>query len=564
MHTQTPRSKSKSEAPAPVLRAALYLRVSTGRQAEHDLSIPDQRAQTANWVAARGWTVVAEYVEPGASAMDDKRPEFQRMIERACDGDNPFDVIIVHSYSRFFRDAFGLEFYVRKLAKHGVKLVSMTQELGDDPAQVMMRQVISLFDEYQSKENAKHVLRSMKENARQGFWNGSKPPFGYRTIEVERRGTKIKKRLEIDPVEAEQVQFIFKLVVGGHEGSPPMGTKAVATWLNERGYRTRKGGMWGNGTIHQLLINPVYGGRWRFNHVDSKTRREKADAEQIFADAPAIIAPEVFEGVQRLLKARNPRIAAPRSITGPILLTGLAFCNLCQGAMSLRTGTSKTGKVHRYYACSTCARKGKKACPGRTVQMDRLDQLVTKHLMDKLLTGDRIWELLSTLATRRAERAATVDARLAALEREAANAEEKLKRLYKLIEDGVAEMDDLLKDRITMLKADRDRSKEALARARGNVKAKAEVTEEAVAKFSDLMRQRIQEGETPARKAWLNSIVDRIEVDEGIIRLYGRKDVLEQCVMAGTAATPGVRTFVPEWRPVGDSNPCCSRERRAS
>ncbi len=158
MHAQTPRSKSKSEAPAPVLRAALYLRVSTGRQAEHDLSIPDQRAQTAELGCGARLDVAAEYVEPGASATDDKRPEFQRMIERACDGDNPFDVIIVHSYSRFFRDAFGLEFYVRKLAKHGVKLVSMTQELGDDPAQVMMRQVISLFDEYQSKENAKHVL----------------------------------------------------------------------------------------------------------------------------------------------------------------------------------------------------------------------------------------------------------------------------------------------------------------------------------------------------------------------------------------------------------------------
>ena len=38
------------------------------------------------------------------------------MIERACDGEGVFDVIIVHSYSRFFRDAFGLEFYVRKLA----------------------------------------------------------------------------------------------------------------------------------------------------------------------------------------------------------------------------------------------------------------------------------------------------------------------------------------------------------------------------------------------------------------------------------------------------------------
>ena len=45
-------------------RAAIYLRVSTGRQAEHDLSIPDQRAQTSGWIAARGWKLAAEYVEP--------------------------------------------------------------------------------------------------------------------------------------------------------------------------------------------------------------------------------------------------------------------------------------------------------------------------------------------------------------------------------------------------------------------------------------------------------------------------------------------------------------------
>jgi hypothetical protein len=61
--------------------------------------------------------------------------------------------------SRFFRDAFGQEFYLGKLAKQGVKLISTTQPLGDDddPAPAMMRKVIALFDEYQSKENAKHV-----------------------------------------------------------------------------------------------------------------------------------------------------------------------------------------------------------------------------------------------------------------------------------------------------------------------------------------------------------------------------------------------------------------------
>jgi hypothetical protein len=127
---------------------------------------------------------VADYVEPGVSATDDRRPEFQRMIEAATTKPPAFDMIVVHSFSRFFRDQFQLEFYVRRLAKNGVRLVSITQELGDDPMSNMIRQIMALFDEYQSKENAKHTLRAMKENARQGFWNGSLPPIGYRIVEA--------------------------------------------------------------------------------------------------------------------------------------------------------------------------------------------------------------------------------------------------------------------------------------------------------------------------------------------------------------------------------------------
>src|SRR5215468_5420291 len=90
-----------NEAPS-APRAALYMRVSTGRQAEHDLSIPDQRAQLQSWCSRQGYEVVAEFVEAGASATDDRRPVFQQMIERACDGEQAFGFIVVHSYSRFF------------------------------------------------------------------------------------------------------------------------------------------------------------------------------------------------------------------------------------------------------------------------------------------------------------------------------------------------------------------------------------------------------------------------------------------------------------------------------
>ncbi len=50
------------------LRAALYLRVSTGRQADNDLSVPDQRRKATSYCASRGWEIVADYVEPGVSA----------------------------------------------------------------------------------------------------------------------------------------------------------------------------------------------------------------------------------------------------------------------------------------------------------------------------------------------------------------------------------------------------------------------------------------------------------------------------------------------------------------
>jgi site-specific DNA recombinase len=223
------------------VRAALYLRVSTGRQAENDLSIPDQRRQAKGYCSSRGWEIVGDYVEPGAT--DDRRPEFQRMIDAATTKPPAFDVILVHSFSRFFRDQCQLEFYVRRLAKAGVRLVSITQELGDDPISNMIRRIMALFDEYQSKENAKHTLRATKENARQGFWNGALPPIGYRIVEAsEQRGHRTKKTLEIDPVQAETVRLIFRLAREGSGSSGPTGVKSIATHLNASAIRTRDGG----------------------------------------------------------------------------------------------------------------------------------------------------------------------------------------------------------------------------------------------------------------------------------------------------------------------------------
>ena len=536
------------------LRAFAYLRVSTGRQKTHDLSIPDQRKQAVAYCAKQGWTLVAEYVDAGITGTIEDRSEFQKMIDRAYDDDHPVDVILVHSLSRFFRDAFVLEMYVRKLAKCGVRLASITQELGDDPTQVMMRQIIALFDEYQSKENGKHVLRAMKENARQGYYNGSPKPLGYTTEVAETRGDRVMKKLVVDIVEAETVKLIFKLYRLGDGQSGPLGLKTTACWLNKRGYRTRRGARFGLGTIHAILTNSVYVGKWVFNKRCSKTLLEKPTSEHIVVDVPPIIAQDEFDAVAATLRTRDPRVTAPRTITGPILLTGLAHCATCGGAMTLRTGTSKSGAVHKYYTCSTCARKGKTACKGRSIPMGKLDALVTDHLAERLFHPERLTAILASVGARRAERAIQIDTRIATLQTEVAEAEEKLKRLYKMVEDGVTDLDDILKDRLASIKLDRDRSRLALERIRSTNASPAPFEPEAIERFGRVMRENITSGEIPFRKAYIQSVVDRIEVDDSVIRILGNKATLEQAIAGRAVGSAGVRSFERKWRARHDSN----------
>jgi DNA invertase Pin-like site-specific DNA recombinase len=140
------------------MQVALYLRVSTDKQAEQGVSINDQLIQMKTWAASNGHEVVNVY-EEAATATDDRRQALLKMIEDAVSDEHPFDAIVVHSQSRFFRNAYQFAYYELKLTKSNVKLISITQPLSDDGGGAMMRQIVSVFDEYQSKECAKHVMR---------------------------------------------------------------------------------------------------------------------------------------------------------------------------------------------------------------------------------------------------------------------------------------------------------------------------------------------------------------------------------------------------------------------
>ncbi|WP_232316740.1 recombinase family protein [Candidatus Burkholderia verschuerenii] len=410
---------------------------------------------------------------------------------------------------------------------------------------------MALFDEYQSKENAKHVIRALKENARQGFWNGSLPPIGYRVVAAEQRGAKTKKKLEIDPLHADTVRLIYRLALEGDGTTGQMGVKNIVSYLNKRRIFTRDGGRWGIGQVHRILTRRTYRGEHEFNKR-SKTKELKPVSEIVTVPVPPIIDPETFDTVQKLLKARNPKLMLARVISGPTMLTGLIHCAKCGGAMTIRTGK---GGRYRYYACSTRARQGPTACESVAVPMEKLDDLVVDHLEERLLQPERLETILASVLDRRQEQGERRRDHIAELNKRATESDLRLKRLYDAIEAGVADIEDpALKDRIAGLKALRDQARVDAERAQAMLDssgAKA-VTPEMVRTFAQTARRRIRLEGGGYRRDHLRALAQRVEVNTGEVKIMGSKSRLLQTLVAGNGVN-AVPTQGLKWRIASDS-----------
>jgi site-specific DNA recombinase len=447
-----------------------------------------------------------------------------------------------------------MELTIRKLRKHGVEVVSVTQPTGDDPSQEMMRQMIGIFDEYTSRENGKNVIRAMRESAKQGFWNGTTPPLGYRIVAAERRGAKVKKRLEIDPVEAELVRLIFRLYAEGDGRSGPLGVKETTKWLNQRGYRTRRGATFGVGPLHRILKSSYYAtGKWPYGRRNSRTGGLHDPATIVEIEIPPIIQLELLEKVHARLARNNPRVTPPRVVNGPTLLTGLATCACC-GAGMTRTGTRRRNRSYSYYTCAGCHQKGKSVCRGRHVSMAKLDGLVIENVKERLFTPERLTTILESLLERQRTKNRAVEDRRAALAAELAATNEKLNRLYRAIEDGIVNLDAQLKQRVDALKAQRDLAQASLDRVVVQANTRAMITPDRLAAFSQLMRERLDTGDNQARKAYLQSVISHIEVDDDKVRIIGDRATLAAVIAGRQTAHGRVSGFVRNWRARRDSN----------
>ena len=530
------------------MHVALYARVSTTRQAENDLSIPDQLRQLHEWAKANGHLVVQEYVEPGASATDDKRPVFQKMISDAMMKPPAFEAIIIHSLSRFFRDGIEFGVYERKLIKNKVRVISITQPTSDDAGGEMMRRIINLFDEHQSKEISKHVSRTMKENARQGYFNGSRPPFGYQAVATDLAGSRgrVKKKLAINEAEAGLVRQVFDWYLHGLDGRV-MGCKEIGKHLSGKGLSMR-GSAWTLQKIHSMLSDPTYMGDYYFNMRDSKNKVMRPVEEWVKTSIPAIIDAATFERVRAKREERAPSMTPPRRVSSPTLLTGLLKCGVCGHAMTLVTG--KSGK-YRYYKCASRHNQGNHACTSGNLPMEKLDELVLAQLADKVFAPERLQAMMTELRKRIKSSKNDQQERINELNRQIKKTEERQSRLLDAIETGTIELDETTQRRAQQLKAAREALFIELAGVRRDTSLPAVEYLKAsqVDLFGKVLRQKLLAKGSPLAKSYLNILVDEIVVENKTATLKGSYAALAEMmerIKKGNLSNQ-VPSFIPDW-----------------
>lgn len=133
----------------------------------------------------------------------------------------------------------------------------------------------------------------------------------------------------------------------------------------------------------------------------------------------------------------------------------------------------------------------------------------------------------------------------------------KVARLYKAMENCVIALDDELKGRIARLKVERDIAQEALDRIKSKLAAKKEITLGKIDQFTKPMRARLRGDDVSARKAWLGSLIPKIEIDDDDIRKSGSKVAVSSALIGPLIQHPPVLGFTRKWRAKSETKLQC-------
>ena len=336
----------------------LYLRYSDRSQTEQ--SIEGQQRVCMEYCERNKLNVVEVYVDRATSGRStEKRVEFKRMMRDS--EKKMWNGVVVYKLDRFARNRYDSATHKARLKKNGVKVISATENLSDNPESIILEAVLEGMAEFYSAELSQKITRGMHESALKANSVGGSIPLGY-VVE--------NKKLVIDPATAPLVQEAFQRYAAGETVAD------ICRSFNSRGYRTAKGAEFNRGSFKSIFKNEKYIGVYTHKEV------------RIEGGVPAIVTDELFEQVQARLSLTGEAPARGKAKV-EYLLSGKLFCGHCGSPMNGESGTGNGGK-YNYYSCYS--RKRKRGCDKKPLRKDYIEELVARDALE-ILTDEMIEEL---------------------------------------------------------------------------------------------------------------------------------------------------------------------------
>lgn len=294
------------------------------------------------------------------------------------------------------------------------------------------------FGLFMSRREYKTINRRLQRgrlaSVKEGKFVGSKAPYGYRKTKLPH-----EKGYTLEPIpeQAAVVNMIFDLYVNGENGER-LGASKICRKLNQLHIKPQNGDIWVNASINDILRNPVYAGKIRWNWrpaVKSSVNgsitvsRPRTSGDNItLADGlhEAIVDQELYDMAQKLLCA-NPvrRIRGDKTMKNP--LSGLTVCGVCGRKMIRRPSGSR-----QPYDVLMCAVP---ECGNVSSKLEAVEK--------KVLSAMEHWILEYTASHKRDRKIKNINSELALknINSEIAETEKQMDRMYDLLERGVYDDD---------------------------------------------------------------------------------------------------------------------------
>ena len=363
-------------------RVAIYCRVSTVEQAEEGYSVDEQRRRCIEYCEKEGHEVFKVYEDRGISGKNiSGRPGLKNLLKDA--NEKKFDLVVVWKLNRISRRLIDILNIVDTLDKNSIAFRSLTESFETEtPAGKLQLNIMGAIGEFERGTIAENVKMGMMARAREGKWNGGKV-LGYDVVEVQSEGKKRKEtKLVINEKEAMTIRRIFELYSEGH------GYKATVNRVNKEGHRSKRGNAFSTASIKEILKNPVYIGKIRYNVRQdwNEKRRKNINPNPILVNGEheAIIDNETWEKVQIILKDRSK--THNRVYDSEFPLTGLLKCPVCGASMTISRSYHKrkdgTKVVSEYYVCGNWKNKGTAVCNSNSVRAEVVDEVVINKLIE--------------------------------------------------------------------------------------------------------------------------------------------------------------------------------------